>query len=584
MVRYHGNWCGPNWTAGQRKPASALTDDDRRVPAIDALDAACKEHDVDIADAETKEDIDQANDRFIERANQEGVKGKLAAVAVRVAGPSQPDLPASGKMPRKGHLRGSKRARPYGNPSLGRPLPDYEEIEAEDGADDFSRSTRVAFQDLENEENEDRAIRDVLLRMQGNGDAEPFVISASEQGYESSSFYDSTDTAQAQQNEQYEPLDMATTVEDTPMEITEDRAPASLSRIGPSLPGGSARTNPSGYTTPIAKIKPSYPFHNTVTAVMQHHGATSTPVFKANDDRYLKIRMNTYLQPYAESAGAIGTQTSYGPWQSRWSDAAIGRYVTLVGNGAKLDELVFHRGVNNSQFSDKLFAPNSAFTDPVVAAKTYYESHYNAYTVTKCEWTVYVEMPYHNIVSSQTNTDNPVPADVYSGIKYDSPQMTTPPCFTSGRVFTHYSMQGDTITGVNPPLNATVLEMERFNNAYENKVTVPVNGVRVIRGTWFPGKVKHNPVNDADIETWTPSGQVPGQGHLEHLVLQFKESANTNSSGSFVFGMNIHINLKYYVQWKELKQQIQFPLNAGTNPSGTVANSVTLQGSLPHNV
>jgi hypothetical protein len=44
MVRIHGNYCGPNWTAGQAKPASMID----RLPYVaptDALDKACMEHD-----------------------------------------------------------------------------------------------------------------------------------------------------------------------------------------------------------------------------------------------------------------------------------------------------------------------------------------------------------------------------------------------------------------------------------------------------------------------------------------------------------------------------------------------------------
>jgi len=48
MVKVHGNWCGPDWTAGQRKPASAMIPLDYQVICIDALDCACKQHDIDV--------------------------------------------------------------------------------------------------------------------------------------------------------------------------------------------------------------------------------------------------------------------------------------------------------------------------------------------------------------------------------------------------------------------------------------------------------------------------------------------------------------------------------------------------------
>jgi len=50
MVRLWGKWCGPNWTANQVKPAQSATAKDRLVPCNDALDCACKRHDLDIRD------------------------------------------------------------------------------------------------------------------------------------------------------------------------------------------------------------------------------------------------------------------------------------------------------------------------------------------------------------------------------------------------------------------------------------------------------------------------------------------------------------------------------------------------------
>jgi len=87
MVRYHGNWCGPNWTAGQYKSADEITDEDRNVPAIDALDQCCKDHDIGLADY--PERAEELNMEFALKARSLGVKGKLAAIAVELFGPSK---------------------------------------------------------------------------------------------------------------------------------------------------------------------------------------------------------------------------------------------------------------------------------------------------------------------------------------------------------------------------------------------------------------------------------------------------------------------------------------------------------------
>ena len=52
LVKIHGNWCGPNWTAGRRLEALAYKQAGGQFdePCIDELDCACREHDRDCAD------------------------------------------------------------------------------------------------------------------------------------------------------------------------------------------------------------------------------------------------------------------------------------------------------------------------------------------------------------------------------------------------------------------------------------------------------------------------------------------------------------------------------------------------------
>jgi hypothetical protein len=44
LVKIHGNWCGPNWTGGQRVAAEDYTGP-WDGPAISPLDEACRSHD-----------------------------------------------------------------------------------------------------------------------------------------------------------------------------------------------------------------------------------------------------------------------------------------------------------------------------------------------------------------------------------------------------------------------------------------------------------------------------------------------------------------------------------------------------------
>lgn len=86
MVRFHGNWVGPGWTAGQYKSTGFLTEEDRNVPAIDAFDQAAKDHDIGLFDH--PERADELNKAFVREARKHGIKASLAAVLVGIGGPS----------------------------------------------------------------------------------------------------------------------------------------------------------------------------------------------------------------------------------------------------------------------------------------------------------------------------------------------------------------------------------------------------------------------------------------------------------------------------------------------------------------
>jgi len=47
MVRVHGNWCGPDWTAGQAISVDeyVASGGDWSEPCLDKVDCACKKHD-----------------------------------------------------------------------------------------------------------------------------------------------------------------------------------------------------------------------------------------------------------------------------------------------------------------------------------------------------------------------------------------------------------------------------------------------------------------------------------------------------------------------------------------------------------
>lgn len=96
-IAAHGNWCGPGWSARQWKDAKDLTEEDKKVPAIDALDQACKNHDIGIAEGDPN-----ANANFYKEAFQADWFGIGMTAAVALLGPaSHLYLRGEGNMPKQ---------------------------------------------------------------------------------------------------------------------------------------------------------------------------------------------------------------------------------------------------------------------------------------------------------------------------------------------------------------------------------------------------------------------------------------------------------------------------------------------------
>ncbi len=73
-MRYHGNYCGPNWSAGSVQESVVS-----EVPAVDEFDATCKTHDASYA---LRENLFNADLEFIASNLGHGPKRDVAAIAV----------------------------------------------------------------------------------------------------------------------------------------------------------------------------------------------------------------------------------------------------------------------------------------------------------------------------------------------------------------------------------------------------------------------------------------------------------------------------------------------------------------------
>lgn len=77
-IRYHGNYCGPGWSAGKWQD-SVCSD----VPPIDDFDRTCKDHDCSY---HRGVNLKAADYKFYKQNVGKGLKRTLAAVAVGAQG------------------------------------------------------------------------------------------------------------------------------------------------------------------------------------------------------------------------------------------------------------------------------------------------------------------------------------------------------------------------------------------------------------------------------------------------------------------------------------------------------------------
>jgi hypothetical protein len=75
--KYHGKYCGPAWTAGEKIWASKVDDKQyNEVDGTDDLDRACKEHDYRCGKINADEDCHKADDQLLVDKAMRIVKGR----------------------------------------------------------------------------------------------------------------------------------------------------------------------------------------------------------------------------------------------------------------------------------------------------------------------------------------------------------------------------------------------------------------------------------------------------------------------------------------------------------------------------
>lgn len=546
-MRGHGNWCGPNWTAGQTKPTSKLSDTDRHVPAIDALDQACKEHDIELHD--NPEKANEINNKFINTVKSMGIKGKLYALAVSLAGPS----PSFSNMPKKSALRKN-----------------YENYVEE----------RKQHHDNENMKNEDK---DVLV-YDDTELTEVAVDIANAFKQDSPIMKDNINTPARITKRKSNTIspDNKTSKEKFPWEslsklprnntMNDDNEEENTSR---TMINARSTENGSNLTkeTPITMHSPEYLIPETLTVIMPVTFYFSG-ICGQDSALDIKIALNSISAPLRTTLNNPGANvgTSIGAvFATGLYTRKISSHNNTIGIGAGT------RAINVAT-NDQLFGAGNyplamnwpttvrAFpsflpvnTQPLPKMKQWYDKLYEYYTVTECDYQfVFAIQPAIDYLNNDLIVASTIDTYAASRINNQAPN--------NQKIANVKMWKG---------MNWQVLKSP---NLYDQS-----SKYQTISGKYKPGTAKHLVQNDGDVKLWTPTTGGPNSGDPEykedlHLMV-FPHPLNTyhgssvstrtgdNSYGtvSALSTFNCECTLKYTVQFKDLKVAMRYFQDSGTN-------------------
>lgn len=226
---------------------------------------------------------------------------------------------------------------------------------------------------------------------------------------------------------------------------------------------------------------------------------------------------------------------------------------TTNNNGAALAKGIYNKVINNSgslassATFPELLTNNAAAVNQRPAWRAFWAQQYCYYTVLGCEYKITVQNPN----STRGST-------ICIGIQQDS-----------------YSGTETSTGNVMPQTNLS--EVMAFKNIRWEIIDCQSdagnpNQFKVIAGKYYPGQIKRNIQNDGDVKTWTSTGSRGVAGGSSEdgasptlsdiLTLNFWQAPLAFADAGYY--ANMQIELKYIVQYKDLRQQARYPATTGT--------------------
>lgn len=301
--------------------------------------------------------------------------------------------------------------------------------------------------------------------------------------------------------------------------------------------------NPQSKETPISRYPTlTYGLQETHTTILPFTFWFSSACHTTGAPAVMKIRLNSIYDFITSEVGTLGigdtpvTATNYG------------RPIAPDGKGA------------NNTFPETI---NDGTAVETPYWRNYWAQLYEYYTVLGCEY---------KITTGCVNTSSGFAAilghtiDSWSDTATESGNIT--PTTNLSEAMSLKGMQFDVLRGA------------RAENEGQQ--------MTVIQRRYIPGQAKRNIVNDGDVKTWTktafngtsPENYVPTLKDTLNLYFWRAPLANIVSSNTEVTACNTQVELKWIVQFKDLRNLPRYPVTtAGTSVITNITTTRTDAGN-----
>jgi len=279
---------------------------------------------------------------------------------------------------------------------------------------------------------------------------------------------------------------------------------------------GMARGNQE---TPIYKQVPVYGFPNTHTVVLPwtNYYSVITPANLGESNVGLEFRLNCPYDIFPMSINNVPTAGSA---------ISEGRYNTKYGGGTTWPNPLV-------PFPTSTSAGTNAFSE-APQWREVWDSLYTFYTVLGVHYKITIQNPYRAIGNDIVIAETKESFSVANG-------------------------------GINMPGGRFFKEMEYWPGLKWHVIKsindgTDDNSYATIEGYYKPGDISRNVQNDEDVKTWTLINNTPLLTERLRLFVGNASFNETQKAG----GCNIKVQMKYIVQYKDLKIEVKYPTAAQT--------------------